>query len=69
MGIIEGDAVESAEDNGKVIEELPAKVTAAIARPRPTITDEEPYVIDTLARIVPWKLLEYPIVALEPIAQ
>ena len=55
--------------NGRAIFDPLEKDTAAIARPRPTIVDDEPYVIDTLARMVPTKLLEYPMVALEPTAQ
>ena len=51
---------------GILIVDPPAKVTAAIANPRPTIVDELPNVTDTCARIVPTKLLEYPIVALDP---
>jgi uncharacterized protein (DUF1778 family) len=43
-----------------------AKVTAALARARPVITEELPIVIDTPARIVPMKVLDAPIVADEP---
>ena len=38
---------------GSVMDEPPAKDTAASAKPRPTITDDSPKDIDTLARIVP----------------
>ena len=38
---------------GRVTDEPPAKDTAASAKPRPTITDDSPKDIDTLARIVP----------------
>ena len=38
---------------GSVTDEPPAKDTAASAKPRPTITDDSPKDIDTLARIVP----------------
>ena len=46
-----GDALDDAlgelENVGSVTEESPAKDTAAIARPRPTITDDAPKDIDT----------------------
>jgi hypothetical protein len=64
-----GGTFENVGNIGNVTDEPLANDTAAIAKLRPTITDEEPKDTDTFARIVPWKLLEYPIVALDPIAQ
>ena len=70
-GVADGNAVvdEAAGGPGSVIVDPLSKDTAAIAKPRPTTVDDEPYVIDTLARIVPTKLLDAPIVALVPSAQ
>lgn len=64
VGEYDGDDV-----GGIVISEPLAKVTAAMARPRPRIVEVEPYVIDTFASILPTKLLEYEIVALVPTDQ
>ena len=69
VGAIVGDAVGNIGDVGKVMAESLAKDTAAAAKPRPTIVELDPYDMDTLARIVPSKLLDAPIVALEPTAQ
>ena len=54
---------------GSVMMDPPSKETAAMANPRPTMLDDEPYVIDTCARMVPTKLLEDPSVALVPTDQ
>ena len=54
---------------GNAIVDPPANETAAPARPRPVIVDDDPYEIDACARMVPTKLLDAPIVALVPIAQ
>ena len=48
-----GEVVGKLGNVGRVTDEPPAKDTAASAKPRPTITDDSPKDIDTLARIVP----------------
>ena len=69
VGAVVGDAVGNIGDVGKVMAESPSKDTAAMAKPRPTIVEVDPYDTDSLARIVPTKLLNKPIVALEPTVQ
>ena len=47
LGDVLDNALGELENIGSVTEESPAKDTAAIARPRPTITDDAPKDIDT----------------------
>ena len=54
---------------GSAIDEPPEKITVVIAKPRPSMTEDDPYVIETCAKMVPVKVLECPIDALVPTAQ
>jgi hypothetical protein len=69
VGDLVGDLVKSTSfpvEAGILMPEPPAKVTAAIANPLPTINELVPKLIDVWARMVPTNLLSNPMVALVP---